>query len=1214
MNRCLTPEQLEELLAGRLEPPEEARWEAHLGECSRCEEMFDRYTATPEADRWRLAALELPEPTEFERAFLQRLKSPAVLAEGVAGRAGTAVDYGDWFRTDSLNGALRSEPNQPVAKAPALKGRLPDIPGFEILGELGRGGMGVVYRARQIAQNRPVALKMILAGHQATAEELGRFHDEAEAISRLRHPHIVQIFEVGQFDHRLYFVLEFVEGGTLADRINGKPLPPRSSAQLVESLARAMHYAHLRGIVHRDLKPANVLLHGRKAFIDIPEDADRLLEEWDFRRYMPKITDFGLAKLLDRDSSNGRTASGDVVGTPSYMAPEQAQGKPATVGPRTDVYSLGAVLYEMLTGAPPFQGGTPMDTLLLVHTKDPIPPRRIVRTIPVNLETICLKCLRKDPIQRYISAEELAEDLRLFLEGLPIQTRGDHPLRRGLRQVRRRLGQWTIAALIFALSILAGGALIALATRDPEVRSVVREADAAVLKENARLRFRLAQADCERGDVYRGMAEMISLLEQSESDSNLRAFQDLLRWNLTLWSRQTAQLRLISSQTAKSVGFINRSNDLDVIAIGHDGKLFYLDPGMGRHAIDLEKAGACQFVSATADGHWLAGWTGSGVRLWNGTTGQLAASRDFDELINCHGIDLSPDGQFLAIRAVGRGATLQLIARGPDVGQLTIESIPGLAEISTTAWHPSGDRLLLGRSDGTLAIATVRPWKVQQTRKLPARITSIAWASSDIAVAGGSDGEIRFWNATGSATPEPASIRAHQPGDVCVAVSAGGTILSGGNDALAKLWNAATGELIAAILHPAAVEQVAFSQDGNLFVTRDRLGTVRVWNSPTEHDAQTIAFNTGISGPPAISANGDTVMAITPDRRIIAWRRIGADWSKSANMSLAGFPCTMAVPSPDGKTYLTVRGEDSKSIAEIWSFEQHVRVQTWLPKSPVTTAVFRGDGHQVLTGSADGTVQIWNLAAGHAERTFMASGPVRCAAFREDQQAIIVGADAKRPGGETQGWSLTGAGDSLGPPLNQADPVVAVSWESNGKTIRTIDSHHVVRRWDVSTGQPMEPPTPSPSDARLIACDSDGGRWLFLGLQDSLRLLDQSGKMIPLMPPPITGWKCASFSPDGQWILTGWADGVRLRDASTGLAVGPVLKLPSLGGAQFIRNRASIMAWSATEVKRWDLQTPTIERAVDWRQWLRRSSGIEWQLNDVPRFLGAGEWARDNTQ
>src|SRR5262249_21164159 len=159
--------------------------------------------------------------------------------------------------------------------------------GFEILGELGRGGMGVVYRARQTAYDRPVALKMILAGRQASPEDLGRFHDEAEAISRLRHPHIVQIFEVGQYDGRLFFVLEFVEGGTLADKIDGKPLPARSSAQLVESLARAMHYAHMRGIVHRDLKPANVLLHGRKAFLDIPEDAGQLSEDWDFRRYVP---------------------------------------------------------------------------------------------------------------------------------------------------------------------------------------------------------------------------------------------------------------------------------------------------------------------------------------------------------------------------------------------------------------------------------------------------------------------------------------------------------------------------------------------------------------------------------------------------------------------------------------------------------------------------------------------------------------------------------------------------------------------------------------------------------------------------------------------------------------------------------------------------------------------------------------------------------------
>jgi serine/threonine-protein kinase len=297
---------------------------------------------------------------------------------------------------------------------------------YLLLGELGRGGMGVVYKARQRGLNRVVALKMILAGDHAGPDDLARFRAEAEAIARLKHPNIVQVFDIGERGGVPYFSLEFCGGGSLARKLRGKPLPPREAAGHVEPLARAMQAAHDRGILHRDLKPANVL---------IAEDGAL------------KITDFGLAKKLDEGA--GRTRTGVVMGTPSYMAPEQAEGK-KDVGPLADVYALGAILYECLTGRPPFQSATALDTILQVISEEPVPPRRLNSKVPRDLEVICLKCLRKQPSDRYARAADLADDLRRYLDGDAILARPPGIVRRTWRTMRKRPIYAVLVVLITA--------------------------------------------------------------------------------------------------------------------------------------------------------------------------------------------------------------------------------------------------------------------------------------------------------------------------------------------------------------------------------------------------------------------------------------------------------------------------------------------------------------------------------------------------------------------------------------------------------------------------------------------------------------------------------------------------------------------------------------------------------------------------------------------
>jgi tetratricopeptide (TPR) repeat protein/tRNA A-37 threonylcarbamoyl transferase component Bud32 len=326
----------------------------------------------------------------------------------------------------------------------------PTIPGYEIHGVLGRGGMGVVYKARQMRTDRVVALKV--PGH-LDLETRVRFTTEAQAAARVSHPHIIQVFEVGEHQGRPFLALEFVDGGTLAERLTGTPLPARSAAALAETLARAIGAAHNQGVVHRDLKPANVLLQSPQSSVrGLQSDTVRLGTE-DSGLGTVKVADFGLARRLDVDA--GQTRSGMILGTPDYMAPEQAAGDARTVGPAADVWALGAILYELLTGRPPFRGTGMLDTLEQVRTHDPVQPRRLSPAVPRDLETICLKCLHKDPTRRYPAAGELADDLKRFLDGLPVRARPVSRVERWLKRARRNPVATGLVAGLWVVVIVA---------------------------------------------------------------------------------------------------------------------------------------------------------------------------------------------------------------------------------------------------------------------------------------------------------------------------------------------------------------------------------------------------------------------------------------------------------------------------------------------------------------------------------------------------------------------------------------------------------------------------------------------------------------------------------------------------------------------------------------------------------------------------------------
>jgi len=327
---------------------------------------------------------------------------------------------------------------------------------YELLEEIARGGMGVVYKARQVSLNRIVALKMILAGQLASEEDVRRFHAEAEAAANLDHPGIVPIYEVGEHEGQHYFSMGYIDGPSLADELKNGPVPAYEAAQYTKKAAEAIAFAHERGVIHRDLKPGNVLLQkDERGRMKAEERASSPSFMPHPSSFLPRITDFGLAKKVQDD--RGLTATGQILGTPSYMPPEQAAGKVEAVGPHSDIYSLGAILYCLLVGRPPFQTANPMDTLLQVLEQEPVPPRRLNPTVPRDVETISLKCLEKDAARRYRSARELAEDLQRFLDDEPILARPVGLFGRFRRWTRRRPVLAGCAFSLVGLLLLVAG-------------------------------------------------------------------------------------------------------------------------------------------------------------------------------------------------------------------------------------------------------------------------------------------------------------------------------------------------------------------------------------------------------------------------------------------------------------------------------------------------------------------------------------------------------------------------------------------------------------------------------------------------------------------------------------------------------------------------------------------------------------------------------------
>jgi WD40 repeat protein len=753
------------------------------------------------------------------------------------------------------------------------------MPGYELLKVLGRGGMGVVYQARHLKLNRIVGLKVILGGGHAGAADLDRFRTEAEAIARLQHPHIVQVFEVGEHDGLPFLSLEFCPGGSLDKKLAGTPLPPAEAAVLVEKLARAMHAAHQKGVIHRDLKPANVLL---------TEDGT------------PKITDFGLAKKLDEA---GQTQSGAVLGTPSYMAPEQAGGK-RKVGPAADVYALGAILYECLTGRPPFKAATTMDTLHQVLESEPVPPVQLNARVPRDLETVCLKCLDKTPAKRYPGAAELADDLGRWQRGEAV--RAQPPSWRyllGKQLWRYRVPLMVTAAVLLAAVVgvvvafvqindalgrekEASGAAAANEKKANEALTELRKADArrkGLLSEAARTYCELSQREFEQGNMHDSQNWMLRAYETAPEDDPAR------RRYLRLTTERGQMLRCRYSHNA-AVNAVAFSPDGRIVLTGSlDGARLW-DAASGKELHTLRHNAAVNAMAFSPDGRTaLTGcWDGT-ARLWEVSSGkELATFGVYGMKVDLPvAVAFSPNGR-TALTGSLDGARLWEVPSGPTLAVLRhgdAVGVRGPRIAMAAAFSPDGRTVLTGGLDGA------RLWDAATGRVLaifPHRggLWSVAFSPDGRTVlTGGLDKMARLWDIT---TCKELVTLCHQQGVMAAAFSPDGrTILTGSQDKMARLWYASSGKLIAVLRHEDAVNAVAFSPDGRTVLTGSSDGTARLWEvmSQAPDDVTRLRAWVRVRTGKRFDESG-ALRLLTAEERQQALRDLEAtreDWEKPGN-------------------------------------------------------------------------------------------------------------------------------------------------------------------------------------------------------------------------------------------------------------------------------------------------------------------------------------------
>jgi eukaryotic-like serine/threonine-protein kinase len=1044
----------------------------------------------------------------------------------------------------------------------ALDADRPLLGRFEVVEDLGSGGFGFVIRARDRLLGREVALKMPLPERVLAPGDVDRFLREARAAARLDHPHIVRVFDAGELGPLGYFIAsEFCPGPNLRRWLKSRnqPVPAGLAARWMAAIADAVQHAHDRGILHRDIKPDNVILTGASATESV----------------IPRLTDFGLAKF-DEEGGN-ETRSEARLGTPHYMAPEQAAGRRGEVGPATDVYALGATLYEILTGRPPLRGETDAETLRLILESEPVAPRSLRPGLPRDLETICLKCLHKEPARRYGTAAGLHDDLRRFLEGRPIRARRTSAAERALQWCRRNTAVAGLMVAVFVLLAAVAGVASVGYVREAAARALAEAAEGKA--EGEADRAHAAEHEIRR----QWYAASVNLMQPAWDAGHIGRLRELLTatqgyhdrgFEWYYWRRLCHLERSDLIGHRASVRSVAWSPDGARLATASwDGTARVWDAG-GREMLSLHgHQGQVNSVAWSPDGTRLAtaGWDGT-ARIWDAARGRALRRLD-GHTGRVWSVTWSPAGTWLATG--GEDATARIWDAFGGCERLVLKGHAG--DVVCTAWSPDGTLLATGSADGSARIWDLSNGREPLILDGPAGwVNSVAWSPDGTRLAtGGRDGRVKVWEAASGR--EVLVLEGHAGWIHCVTWSPDGKLLATGNsDGTARVWDAAIGrELLILKGHPCQVNCLSWSPDGTLLAVGSADGTSKLWYAAVGREP--LAFKGHRSKVNSVAWSPDGTRLATA-----SWDGTAKVWDTAGGRE----PLTLTGPasevwsvawSPDGTRLAT---GNSDGMARIWDAADGRALRALKGHtSRIISVAWSPDGTRLATASWDGTARVWDATVGRELLAMTGhTSEVWSVAWSPDGTRLATGTR----NGTVWVWHAA-IGRELLVFKAHARRVISVAWSPDGTRLATGGEDGTARVWDAADGREVLALTGHMGEIRSLSWSPDGMRLASGSADGTAKVWDTAGGRELLTVTGHTGFtRSVAWSPDGRRLATAGDDGAA---------------------------RAWDAAGDEGEVQRWDRQARA-ERDVPARDAFRgpQAQGFlgDWLLL-LPLPLASGE-------